>query len=60
MLKPLGIDIVGAGERMHFVRRGIGAIMRMQSVANCLGIQYGRYFEAAKLEAINCRLQFAL
>ena len=60
MLEPLGIDIVGAGKRLHLINRGIGAVMRMQSLADRFGIQNGRDLEAAELETVNCRLQFAL
>jgi len=60
MLKPLGIDVIGAGERLHFIGRGVGAIVGMQSLADCLGIENGRDLKPTKLEAVNSRLQFTL
>ena len=36
MFEPLGIDIVGAGERVHLINRSIRAILRVQTLANRL------------------------
>ena len=60
MLEPLGIDIIGAGKRLHLVGRGIGAIVRMQSLADRFGIQNSGDLEPAKLETVDRRLHFAL
>ncbi len=60
MLEPLGINIISAGKPLHLVSRGIGAIVRMQSLADRFGIQNSSDLEPAKLETVNRRLQFAL
>ena len=60
MLEPLGINIIGAGKPPYLVSRGIGAIVRMQSLADRFGIQNSSDLEPAKLETVNRRLQFAL
>jgi hypothetical protein len=60
MFEPLGVDVVGAGKRMHFVRRGICAVMWVQSITNCLGVEDSRDLKFPKLETVYRRLQFAI
>jgi hypothetical protein len=60
MLEALRVDVVGAGERMHLIDRGIGAVVRMQPLSDCLGIQDGGDLEVAMSEAIYSRLHYAL
>jgi hypothetical protein len=56
MFEPLSIDIVGTGKRMHFVRRGICAVVWVQSIADRLGIEDGSDLKFPELETIDCRL----
>src|SRR4029078_4776014 len=59
MLKSLCVDIVCACEGMHRVCVGVGAVVGMQPISDGLRVQNRCDLEAAELEAINCRLQFA-
>ena len=59
MLKSLCVDIVRACEGMHLICRGVGAVVGMQPISDGLRVQNRCDLEAAELEAINCRLQFA-
>jgi hypothetical protein len=60
MLEAVAIDMIGAGERVHRLGRGIAAEIRMQPLAQRLAVQESGDLEAAQLEAVNSRLQFAL
>src|SRR5262249_54914401 len=59
MLEPSGVDIVGSRKGLYFVSGGISTVMRVQSFADCFGIQNGSDLEPAELETVNCGLQFA-
>ena len=50
MLEPVGVDIVGSGKRLYFFSGSVGAVMRMQSFADCFGIQNSGNLEPAELE----------
>jgi hypothetical protein len=56
MFEPLGIDIVGAGERVHLINRSIRAILRVQTLANRLGIQDSSDLKSAEPKTIDRRL----
>src|SRR6185312_3958159 len=60
MLESLSIDIVGASKSHHLISCGVGAVVRMQTFPNCLGIQNRRNLELAEFETVNRRLYFAL
>src|SRR5262245_23970429 len=60
MFEPLGVDIVGSGESMHFFGRGVCTVVRMQSFANRLGVQDGSDLKLTKFESIDRRLQLAI
>src|SRR5262245_51494769 len=60
MLEPLGVDIVGPGKSMDFVRRDVCTVVGMQSFANCLGVENSSDLKLTKLESIDCRLQLAI
>ena len=59
MLKSLGVDVVRARQGMHLIYRGVGSVVGMQPITYGLRVQNRCDLEAAELEAINCRLQFA-
>jgi hypothetical protein len=56
MFEPLGIDIVGAGERVHLINRSIRAILRVQTLANRLGIQDSSDLKSTEPKTIDRRL----
>lgn len=59
MLKSLGVDIVRARQGIHVIYRGVGSVVGVQPITDGLRVQNRCDLEAAELEAINRRLQFA-